>query len=744
MTNTAAHGHERSRRGRPHRGRSPHTLENPGGRARVRPSRTAAPHRARRPALHLGHRTQPVPHVLRRRGPQHDAELEGVLLRLFRPRELHHPRQDPGVPVAAGALRPPPRFPSVDPDPAPGPRRRGEPAGAVPSGAPLGRDPRGPRRRRGLPGDPGRGRSVPHLRRGPGLHPLPAARRRGHPARRPRRPAEPAAAGRLLGRRCLPGQDAGGLGRAARARPGPPGLGPGGAAPPARPPRPGRPGDARRVGFLDARRHPRTGEGAAVRGRHHRQLRVQHGRRLQLPEPLRLAGRQRGRHRERERDPGVRAPGRRRAGDRGAGRRGPGRHRALRHTARRRCDGRGRARPPRPPDRGAAGRGGPRGRHVPGRGRLRRRPRRLGEDVRPRARRPDRLVLPVRRRGRRLRSALAPGAAAHRRRAGRLPAVGHLARHVLPGLQRRQRRPAHLLHGRDRGAARRAHRRRDGAAVARPPGRRAPRVGPAGRGRGGDGLERVPGRPVPLLPAVAGARGGGARVGRRRPAGPHPAGPPARRRPARARRARRLPRGPARRPDRMGGAGLRPRLRHRRHGLGRSDRPGPGPRAHRHPRRPGGPRPYDRRRARRLGRHRLGRRHERGPAPAARLHPGPPGLRPLCVRHHQLERGVPVHPRGRRRGASARWVQRPGALPDTRAVPAAGGRRPGPLRPGGRRRGVRPAGGRHGEPGGREDRGDADHRLGRVLLRRGSGRGLRWHGRRPRPDALPLRPRPVA
>ena len=295
-----------------------------GGPTCIRPPCPAGDRGSRRGALHLGDRPEPVPLLLLRRCPQHVDELEGVLLRLLRPRQQHHPGQDPRLPVAAGALRESLRLPRVGPDAAPGDRGRAERPGALSGGAPLGRCQCRADRGGGLHRNPGRSRALPQRGRGRRVHAAAPAGGGRHPAGRPERATAPADHGRGLGRAGLPDQDAGGVGGATRAGPGLPGLRAHRAAPPADPPHGRRSGDGGGLRLLDADRHPHAGQGPALRGRHHQQLGLQHGRGLQLPEPLLLARDQRGRHGQRDDDHrgrrrrhgGVRPRGR----DRGRGR----------------------------------------------------------------------------------------------------------------------------------------------------------------------------------------------------------------------------------------------------------------------------------------------------------------------------------------------------------------------------------------------------------------------------------------
>ena len=175
--------------------------------------------RAGRPVLRVGHQRRHARDVLRRRRAEHVAELAQLLLRRVRPLGDGHGRQAARCLLGPGAVGPGVRLPRVVGRAPPG--RRGHPdgAGALPRRAPRGRR----RCRAGRGRRPGR-----HARHHPaqpgqhlGLVADPAARARGrrrHGRLHDGTPGAPAG-GRRLGRAGLPGQDAPGLARPARALP---------------------------------------------------------------------------------------------------------------------------------------------------------------------------------------------------------------------------------------------------------------------------------------------------------------------------------------------------------------------------------------------------------------------------------------------------------------------------------------------------------------------------------------------
>ena len=140
-------------------------------------------------------------HLLRRRGEERHRELEGVPLRLARPRQFHHRGQAPRRVVGDGALGPDIRVLDLEHAPAAGRRRGGDGTGPLPRGAAMGR--RGP---------------GPAGRAGPGAHPD----RRGHvPLQQSRRLAGPLVGAVGVGTLVGPGDgkdlEAGGLRHAAGA-----------------------------------------------------------------------------------------------------------------------------------------------------------------------------------------------------------------------------------------------------------------------------------------------------------------------------------------------------------------------------------------------------------------------------------------------------------------------------------------------------------------------------------------------
>ena len=118
--------------------------------------------RRHRGALPLGPRRVGLgEHVLLGRGAGRHEELEGVLLRLARRRQLDHGRQVAGLPLGDGALGPHLRRELVEHPRAAGARRRRRGRRALRDGAPLVLAGRRAARGPGARGDAGRGADVP-------------------------------------------------------------------------------------------------------------------------------------------------------------------------------------------------------------------------------------------------------------------------------------------------------------------------------------------------------------------------------------------------------------------------------------------------------------------------------------------------------------------------------------------------------------------------------------------------------